>query len=153
MSVKLYVGYIGVDRIGRRVHITKATNNTSYPFRAENGNSFTKEGKYYAGGDMSQDIIGPWVEYGPKPTMFKDLTDEEKGEILLAFYAGKEMQYFSVNSRTWIKCISEKPLPLSIYRIKPAPREYWISTGKQSGVTQVHNEAVDGAVHVREVME
>ena len=91
--------------------------------------------------------------------LWKDMTPEEKGALLLAYHEGKVIEWcygygkeFYVNGSSaeeglhpvWADCCS--------YRVKPEPkkpREWWV----HPYVNDVSSSPVINYIHVREVLE
>lgn len=57
------------------------------------------------------------------PKLWKDLTPEEKGALLLAAHEGKIIEFY-FRGRGWAKCVDNRPLwsGNDAYRIKPEPK-------------------------------
>ena len=64
------------------------------------------------------DIISEWTD---EPTLWKDMTDAEKGALLLAEHRGGDVEYWS--GYAWNRHSKSMPLWCDgiAYRIKPAP--------------------------------
>lgn len=84
----------------------------------------------------------------PEPKLWRDMTAEEKGALLLAAHEGKVIEYWKRGSGGW----SNKPSVWSeheSYRIKPEPKvetvtQYWKTNAKGEFVTMAkehHNTA------------
>jgi len=59
--------------------------------------------------------------YNEDKRPWKDLTDEEKGALLLAWYEGKELQC-APGGGSWVHMTSGALPVSSIYRVKPEPK-------------------------------
>ena len=55
----------------------------------------------------------------PKPKLWRDMTPEEKGALLLAAHEGSQLQY--IHNRDWTNC-NEVFSEFHAYRIKPHPK-------------------------------
>ena len=53
--------------------------------------------------------------------LWKDMTPEEKGALLLASHEGKTLQYWKRGSGGWEDCLSVVIHESEYYRVKPAP--------------------------------
>ena len=80
--------------------------------------TWTKDGKHMVGDDSPNDLIEA-VE--TKPVMFGDMTDAEKGALLLAQRNGKKLQYFSRLKNDWSdsKIVINSLFDGDAYRITP----------------------------------
>ena len=80
--------------------------------------SWTIEGKSRVGQLTPHDLIEA-VE--TKPVMFGDMTDADKGVLLLAQHEGKELQFFNTNKSEWTMRVDRvHPLfDINAYRIAP----------------------------------
>lgn len=88
------------------------------------------------------------------PTLWRDMTDAEKGALLLAHCEGKVIEYYA-GCGNW-EATSCQPWEWAVdaYRVRPEPkkpREWWIYP--DTGIIRYHKPACPHAVHVREVME
>ena len=73
-------------------------------------------------------------------------TVDEMIEILMAYKAGKKIQYQSPD-RVWIDC-SGAPFPLGQtrdpkYRVKPEPRSVWVNEHPGGSVVHLSKEMAD----------
>lgn len=54
----------------------------------------------------------------PEPKLWRDMTDAEKGALLLAHHEGEVIEYFN---NGWVKCHAPIWRDVHAYRIKPEP--------------------------------
>ncbi len=54
--------------------------------------------------------------------LWKDMTDQEKGAILLARYDGKEIQFYDIAGEDWRTTPAPKFRDNSFIRVKPEPK-------------------------------
>lgn len=89
------------------------------------------------------------------PKLWRDMTDAEKGALLLAHHEGKEIEYTDLPANLkWYKCSNPLWLDTVAYRIKPEPkkpREFWVFTNGHGDLCVSAIWRLDG-IHVREVM-
>ena len=64
------------------------------------------------------------MEYDDSPTLWKDMTPEEKGALLLADHEGKQIQlYFCFFTNRWEDATSSPNWVNEVaYRVKPEPK-------------------------------
>lgn len=55
------------------------------------------------------------------PTLFGQLSDEEKGALLLAHHQGKTIEWWLTQTKVWSTNSSPEWSPLRTYRVKPEP--------------------------------
>lgn len=116
---------------------------------------------------MTQKKKMTWAEWEraekqDTPTLWRDMTDAEKGALLLAHHQGKVIEWNGVSEKKgewigWDECDEDCLWDGGFdghgfaYRIKPEPkkpREFWIDPARGQVVAL---ERVD-FIHVREVM-
>lgn len=57
-----------------------------------------------------------------QPKLWRDMTPEEKGAILLAKYEGRQIQYLAYLGGDWQDCQPHLFSPICAYRVKPEPK-------------------------------
>lgn len=78
----------------------------------------------------------PMTQMTQEPKLWKDMTPEEKGALLLAHHEGKTIEYFDPSHQDWVKSEFLK-LDNLAYRVKPAEPVvetgvlYWSSASKR----------------------
>ena len=98
------LGGYGVTRDGRKVGPMRIGHGFSYPFIMR-GTQHTADGHYWAHKSLApNDIIAAWKEPVAEPVPFKDMTDAEKGALLLAKFYGKGIEVFGRITKTWKIC-------------------------------------------------
>jgi len=82
--------------------------------------------EYYENGqkshvyDMDDDIIEEWTD---TPTIWEDMTREEKGALLLAAFEGKRIECIRLDHHTsWYETLSPQWDGELAYRVKPEPK-------------------------------
>lgn len=72
-------------------------------------------GSYHSGEEHHLDLVAEWTD---EPKTWGELTDAEKGALLLAHHRGEAIQFIPYDGATWRFCIPQwadnKP-----YRVKP----------------------------------
>ena len=60
----------------------------------------------------------------PKPKLWRDMTPEEKGALLLAAHEGSKVEYYASVDHEWLDCgeLGARWYGGSAYRIKPQPK-------------------------------
>lgn len=92
-----------------------------------NGTSYTylSNGTWLDGVENNKDLIAEWVD---TPTLWRDMTPEEKGAILLAYHEGREIECWSESDPEWEEINCPSFISVCAYRIKPEPKRetlYW----------------------------
>lgn len=77
---------------------------------------WAEDGKYGYYGSVL-DLVEEWKE---EPKLWKDMTDEEKGALLLADHQGKYIEYYT-GDRNWASSVFPKWADHVAYRVKPEP--------------------------------
>lgn len=98
--------------------------------------------------------------------LWKDMTPEEKGALLLAYHEGKTIEWKWKGRVEWEEDVKGGRAGLSwegecYYRVKPEPkkpREFWVCGSgcyTTEGPAIHHSKALGGleVIHVREVLE
>jgi hypothetical protein len=87
------------------------------------GHTFTEEGRFSHVARDSLDLVAEWTEEPDTPKLWRDMTPEEKGALLLAHHEGKVVQAYNVNLFRWYE--NNRPIWLDdvAYRIRPVPCE------------------------------
>jgi hypothetical protein len=111
------LGGYGVTRDGRKVGPMVKGENKPYPFTLSNM-SYDVDGCRCNVGKYRADIIAAWKEPAAEPVMFKDMTDAEKGALLLAKHRGEIVQYWGPSSKEWIR-FRGVMVPDLAYRVAP----------------------------------
>ena len=117
--------------MARKIIVT----NTDYPSKVPNGTVMIVKYKYpegqvdatIDGGDGFEWYMRPsdFNEYTPDdtPTLWRDMTPEQKGALLLAHYEGKVIEYYSYSYiNKWVSLSHPVWNNIIAYRIKPEPR-------------------------------
>ena len=81
--------------------------------------SWKPDGVRYKGREPEADLIAEWVD---EPKLWKDMTPEEKGALLLAYHEGKTIEGFW--DGCWQECDQVHKFAFAInvpYRVKPEP--------------------------------
>lgn len=97
----------------------------------ENGRWIYSDAKKYIKGCFDgYDIVAEWNEepmYNKKYRPWKDLTNEEKGALLLAHYEGKVVEFYDIDR--WVNLIHIDVIwgDNDIYRIRPEPMKVKIN--------------------------
>lgn len=73
MTLKLEVGKTYVTADGTPVKIVSKDCDPKYPFNGSDSHCFTPDGKYYAGGSTTHDLIRELPEPGPVTTVDFDI--------------------------------------------------------------------------------
>ena len=110
------IGGYGVTRDGRKVGPMVKGENKPYPFTLSNM-SYDVDGCRCNVGKYLSDIIAAWKEPAAEPVLFKDMTDAEKGALLLAKHDGKDIQKWG-DKDGWQKC-DPAFMPNNAYRVAP----------------------------------
>ena len=136
---------------GRKVGPMKPSVNDVWPWIVMGEvHYWTHNGVCISGTDAS-DIVAEWPEY---PKLWRDMTPEEKGALLLAHHEGKVIEMTSyipgTSQLAWNECPSNwRPTDTGIYRIRPEPVRETVVRYYQAGdsVFDTHLitfETVDG---------
>lgn len=80
-------------------------------------------GSYHKRTEHPLDLVAEWTD---EPKVWGELTDAEKGALLLAHHRGETIQFIPYDGATWKFCIPQwadnKP-----YRVKPEPEVKTVS--------------------------
>ncbi len=71
-------------------------------------------------GDGQLSSVSTFVLKEPSPKTFGEMTDEEKGALLLAYHEGKTVEYYSPHHRAWVIDMPHWSIRTA-YRVKPKP--------------------------------
>lgn len=143
------IGGYGVTRDGRKVGPMVKGENKPYPFTLSNM-SYDVDGCRCNVGKYRSDIIAAWKEPAAEPVLFKDMTDAEKGALLLAEHMGQRIEAFGPVMRTWAYC-DPKFNPDVAYRVAPTEPKIEHVRGKTwLGLRKVTTcfTTVDGVVDI-----
>ena len=86
-------------------------------------------------------------EYTPEtPTLWRDMTDAEKGALLLAHHEGKVIEWHSTGMNVWHECARDSVLAFTYnfaYRIKPVQKAVTRHAGSENNWlwTSIRDEA------------
>lgn len=87
------------------------------------GHAWCSDGSYHSGEEHPLDLVAEWTD---EPKVWGELTDAEKGALLLAHHRGETIQFIPYDGATWKFCIPQwadnKP-----YRVKPEPEVKTVS--------------------------
>ena len=162
----LYEGDYGATRDGQKVgpaEYDKEDGNLSWNLPLPRGQFwFYNDGRSCTGEQAN--IIAKLVDQDT-PKLWQNMTDAEKGALLLAHHEGKELQAYGWVSKRWME-VNNLWVDTCAYRIKPEPkkpREWWIvqnSTFRayfpnedEARCTAIDVKGIAEIIHVREVME
>jgi hypothetical protein len=114
--MELEVGKFYMTRDGRKVGPASME---AYPFKVpgEGGVvlSFTEDGRWSENGESRHDLVEEWKD---EPKLWQDMTNEEKGALLLAYHEGKQIQMYFDAEREW-EDVDSQWAPNRAYRVKP----------------------------------
>lgn len=106
---------------------------------------------YQMKSNPDQDLIAEWQD---EPTLWRDMTPEEKGALLLAKYEGKVIDTYV--HPVWVS-YQGSIYHGDAYRIRPEPvkpREFWVGDGYCfDNPSAARLAGVYDATHVREVID
>lgn len=119
--MKLEVGKYYKTRDGRKAGpiAKKLEWNPTYPFKGFIGGvelTWTEDGLLCTLGDSPYDLVEEWKD---EPKLWKDMTDEEKGALLLAHHEGKIIEYYTKVNPEWVKVYNPPWCDNYAYRVKP----------------------------------
>jgi len=154
----LHDGDCGVTRDGLKTKPIKFNGGVQW---SDGDGSWNNEGIAYNYNLDDDDIIAKWVDTDA-PTLWRDMTPEQKGALLLDHHEGKEIEYYAFTYNEWE--IVADGLPnwgeCEAYRVKPEvepkkPREWWIAFYSGYVIDVVYEKPNDmyGYIHVREVIK
>lgn len=115
--MKIEEGKYYRTRNGRKVGAMKPSGHEDCPWIAVRGDgqAWEDDGTGVSGTD-SPDLIAEWVD--DEPRLWKDLSPEEKGALLLAHHEGRDIQMYASDHWYTVNPIWED---FTAYRIKPEP--------------------------------
>ena len=100
--------------------------------------------------------------------LWKDMTPEEKGALLLAYHEGKVIEHTLWSGNGWFEIRKDYEGRVGwyddlAYRVKPEPREFWLWCNGEGQVIQKYSSPIerhqmhlavgDELIRVREVLE
>lgn len=88
-------------------------------FDKEWRNDGTNLGSAYGGMTSADDLMEEWVE---TPKTWSEMTDAEKGALLLAEHEGKDIECFQKTLNDWVALLYPMFNPDIAYRVKPEPK-------------------------------
>jgi hypothetical protein len=160
-KIQLAVGYIGVTREGRRVEIVNCTQDTVYPWRGSNRETYTDCGSFSTNRNDFRDIIGPlvdlvnyndgkwhrWGEGADCPVHENTLVEvsyiNSDGDLEVGdMQAGLWMWNSTIELILAFRVTKEYAEPVKL-------REFWLV----QGYFHSFDPGYEGAVHVREVLK
>jgi hypothetical protein len=130
-------------------------NKSLYPWMCQSsGHTFTEEGRFlHMSEDNSLDLVAEWSEEPAKPEpaapkLWRDMTPEEKGALLLAHHEGKLIESRWLGENWTPTCAPEWYLGAS-YRIRPEPKRETVTlyTAIPSSVYQWLDHRMEGDTH------
>lgn len=115
------IGGYGVTRDGRKVGPMTISENKPFPFTLSY--MFYETAGWASDiGEYRSDIIAAWKEPAAEPVLFKDMTDAEKGALLLAKHEGKAIEAFAQVMKAWKMCDPAFHQELAYRVAPPAPK-------------------------------
>jgi hypothetical protein len=125
---KLYEGDYGRTRDGQKVGPLCLGRDCGSTYRwAENPH---KKGRWdddgedgfgFAGQNSCYDIIARWTDAPAEPVLWRDMTPEQKGALLLAHHEGKVIQCWDTHGSVWANTTEPRWAGAYAYRIRPEP--------------------------------
>ena len=122
--MKIEQGKFYRTRDGRKVgpmegYTSKWVSGFDNTFDKEWRNDGTNLGTMYGGMTSADDLIEEWVE---TPKTWSEMTDAEKGALLLAEHEGKDIECFQKTLNDWVAVNYPMFNPDIAYRVKSEPK-------------------------------
>ena len=162
-KIQLAVGYIGVTREGKRIEIVNHTQDTVYPWRGCNNETYTDCGSFSSNRNDFKDIVRPLR----KPVNYNDGNwhrwggDAEcpvhKNTLVQVSYIDSDgdPDEVEMDAGQWMwNSTIEIILAFRVTKDYVEPREFWIrpiDTG--NGRIRNYNPGDNSFIHVREVLK
>jgi hypothetical protein len=120
--MKIEEGKFYRTRDGRKVGpMTYNLKESIFPWMCESSRqTFRKDGYFCLSGDHELDLVAEWTEEPAAPKLWRDMTPEEKGALLLAHHEGKVVECW--NSGKWEPKGHGGWGKENAYRIRPEPK-------------------------------
>jgi hypothetical protein len=132
---------------------------------------------YYGCSDDDDTPVGPYTDKphfrvvsrasAGTPKLWRDMTPEEKGALLLAHHEGKQIELLNCKTGGWMRALIPAWIPCAAYRVKPvqpsvqtvvmytqAPSSCWGWTADSCSTDRTHRitfDTVDGEPNVNSI--
>lgn len=99
-----------------------------------------EDGNVYAGQESVFDIIAAWRDEPAAPVLWRDMTDAEKGALLLAHHEGKVIDYRLFGGGSWLTIDDPTFGDVHAYRVRPEPKRETVALCWRQDVGSVKNK-------------
>lgn len=121
--MKIEQGKFYRTRDGRKVGLLYPTCFCDFPWEDRKGNWWSMSGHHNLdvpdSNNPDLDIVEEWVE---TPKTWSEMSDAEKGALLLAEHEGKDIECFQKTLNDWVALLYPIFNPEIAYRVKPEPK-------------------------------
>lgn len=86
------------------------------------------------------DLVAEWAD---EPTLWRDMTPEQKGTLLLAHHDGKHIQMWDLLMEEWATILTPAWRPDFAYRVKPEPIRQMMTWVSRTTAYHITFETID----------
>lgn len=87
-----------------------------------------------------RDLVAEWTD---EPTLWRDMTPEQKGTLLLAHHDGKHIQMWDLLMEEWATILTPAWRPDFAYRVKPEPIRQMMTWVSRTTAYHITFETID----------
>lgn len=121
MKLEIKAGKCYLNGMGQKCGPMKKRPGKEYPFIDDRGLTYKTCGSYIGNNPDPLDLIAEWPEEPTSPKVWRDMTPEEKGALLLAEHEGKVIDRSHDLGATWKEKVTKFWHDKHVYRVRPEP--------------------------------